>query len=179
MWVDNGGIFNMNSGLITDNFARESNGGGVAVVNGSTFNMAGGRIMNNQAPDGGTTDDSEEIQQGGGVLVSSGSTFIMLDGEISNNRANFGGGVAVRDGSEFRMTGGMIGQIVSGSVTWASAGNHVHNSGGGVFISDPDSVFSMSGGEVTGNSAHTVKFTITVLHKAVACGFLAATAASP
>ncbi|GHV71607.1 hypothetical protein AGMMS49928_24170 [Spirochaetia bacterium] len=73
----------MNGGSkITGNINSSSHsGGGVFVISGGTFTMAGGEISGNT---------SSSSYSGGGVFVISGGTFTMAGGEISGNTSNTG-----------------------------------------------------------------------------------------
>ena len=125
--VQNGAKFIMLAGSkITDN-TISTNGGGVNISTGSTFNMEGGEISGNNVT--GTN-------WGGGVYVS--GTFTMRGGIISGNSSRAGGGVCVS--GTFTMRGG----IISGNSS---------TSGGGVCVSSAGSTFTMEGGEISGNSA--------------------------
>ena len=109
-------------GLIYNNTAT-SNGGGVRIVDNSSFTMEGGIIENNTAN-----------QNGGGVAVQSGANFTMSSTAlIYDNDAVNGGGVFVTDAnSEFTMTGGVI------------EDNTATQNGGGVFVWS-EAHFEMSG----------------------------------
>jgi hypothetical protein len=124
----------MQNGTISGNIAGSNVGGGVKVLNGSTFTMSGGTISGN------TT------ESGGGVWVEDVSTFTMSGSStISGNNAVSGGGGGVRviDGSTFTMSGGTI------------SGNTGKYQGGGVYTS-PDSSFRKSGSSViTGYDSDT------------------------
>ncbi|MDR1073103.1 MAG: hypothetical protein LBL45_05445, partial [Treponema sp.] len=119
---------------------RDSQDGGVYVVEGGAFTLEGGEIRDNRAF------SSSNDAYGGGVHVNSG-TFIMSGGVISDNAVSsssfsvFGGGVFVWE-SAFTMSGGAIrGNTASGS----------YSDGGGVYVSG-NSIFTMSGGTISGNA---------------------------
>ena len=119
-----GGTFNMTGGLITG--ARSSNGA-IHIVSG-TFNMSGGTISGNTSSN-----------HGGGVTVYSNATFNMSGGQINGNVATYySGGVHVHN-SIFNMSGGEINNNSSASL------------GGGVRIETGS--FSMTGGQISGNSS--------------------------
>jgi hypothetical protein len=130
-------------GTITGNINTGSVGGGVYVLQGSTFYMAGGTITSNKVT--GTA------AKGGGVYNS--GTFIMTGGTITNNTAGnenttgevFGGGV--RDMGTFTMSGGTIsGNKCIGN----SAAKSTYIEGGGVYAFN----FTMSGTAlIAGNEA--------------------------
>lgn len=102
-----------NGGKITH--SNGYRGSGAFVAGGSTFNMYGGTIENNQA-----TGKNTAFGGGGGVNIV-GNTFNMSGGTIRDNNTNaYGGGVYV--GSNFNMTGGEI------------TGNEANKFGGGVYV---------------------------------------------
>ena len=127
---DNGGIFNMYGGTISDNSA--SNGGGLFMCNnvGNIFRMYGGSITGNKA-----------TGMGGGVY-SAGGEITMTGGAIKNNNASQGGGMYKSGGSSvfFTMSGGSI------------TGNKATQKGGGVYVIGTGN-FKISGSvEITGNT---------------------------
>ncbi|MBD5443580.1 MAG: hypothetical protein HDR34_09330 [Treponema sp.] len=131
------GKFKMTGGAITGN--RTSFGGGGVEISYGTFEMSGGIISGNSGGYGGGVDI-------GGA--KSGCKFTMSGGEISGNRAKRGAGVNVSKGlytGTFEMSGGTISENQSYG-TGDDAG------GGGVYVSGK---FTMSGGEITGNTATT------------------------
>ena len=123
-----GGIFRMNTGAtITGNGADC----GVFVENG-TFEMTGGTISSNTA--------ARQHGFGGGVHVGRG-TFNMRGGTISGNTASNGGGVYIPSSTSnptFNMRGGTI------------KGNTTTNKGGGVYVDGYWTVFTKTGGIITG-----------------------------
>jgi len=154
----NDSTFTMQGGSIVNNEVlgtgyAASAGGGVFITDGSTFTLLGGAISGNRG-----------ANFGGGVRVLN-SNFIMQPGvsgngaTISGNTALRGGGVSVQGTTVFTMNSGTI------------SGNGVpqpnpHPSpapgylilqtryGGGVFIHDADTIFSMHNNSViTGNIA--------------------------
>ena len=132
--VGDGGKFNMYGGIITENIAPNE-GGGVRVSTYSTFNMYGGTITGNSAPTGG-----------GGVYVYR-SEFNMYGGTISYNTIGKygGGGVYVYTAGTFTMSNGSI------------SNNEANDcSGGGVYVYDDASgsgTFTMTGGEINNNTS--------------------------
>ena len=135
--VGDGGKFNMYGGIITENIAPNE-GGGVRVSTYSTFNMYGGTITGNSAPTGG-----------GGVYVYR-SEFNMYDGTISSNISTStgsygGGGVYVDTAGKFTMS--------NGSISYNEANGCY---GGGVYVYDSDSgsgTFTMTGGIINNNTS--------------------------
>ena len=146
------GIFELVGGVISDNTAE--NGGGVH--SDGVFSMSGGKISNNQAIKLNPSENFGFGGRGGGVYMSDYGSFTMTNGEISNNTANFGGGVYMRY-SSFSMSGGKISnnQVTNQTATlndiyqYGTAGL-----GGGVFSEGPwGGSFTLSGGEISGNTA--------------------------
>ena len=93
-YSEEGGIFKMYGGTITNNSA--TNGGGVYMCNngGNIFNLYGGSITGNTA-----------TGQGGGVYSASGE-ITMTGGSITGNTATGkGGGVYVSEGGDFKISG--------------------------------------------------------------------------
>ncbi|MDR2098105.1 MAG: hypothetical protein LBP37_06260 [Spirochaetaceae bacterium] len=142
VFVQSGGAFTMNGGLIRDNqtsalSGQQGKGGGVFVCNGGSFTMNDGKISGNRA-----------IYGGGGVYVKGyQGIFTFIGGKISENgktsgnlETNFGGGVLADGGGNIVMSGGEI------------SGNTAKNIGGGVFV-DVSSAFTMNGGFIGGNNA--------------------------
>lgn len=169
VYVDKGGSFTMNGGVIYDNAAKDgggvnvfsgkfhmnggeirgntaTNGGGVAVGNRSTnasatFTMTGGKIVDNTAT-------SSQGGGGGGVWVKNGSTFTMKNGEIAGNKMNGsasgGGGVGIHQ-ANFIMNGGTI----VGNTAAKGDGVQVHGTTGSGVNRGPGS-FTMNGGTIKG-----------------------------
>ncbi|MDR2490458.1 MAG: hypothetical protein LBD20_03540 [Spirochaetaceae bacterium] len=132
------GSFTMNGGEIKNNVA-EKNGGGVLVRQSGTFEMPAGTISNNEANDGG-----------GIAVIGAGATFTMSgSAAITGNKTNsFGGGIRISSGA-----GTMDGGTISGNMSTdypTSLGTS-----GGVFVSDTGGAFTMTDGNITGNSADT------------------------
>ncbi len=130
-----GSSFTMNGGEISNNTSFI--GGGVYAFNGVNVTMRGGKISNNTA------------FQGAGIY--SEGDFTMSDGEISANTASsiflissenkryeyYGGGVYSK--ALFTLSGGKIKNNTSG--------------GGGGIYSKSTNNFTMTGGEISGNTA--------------------------
>jgi len=147
--------FNMSSGEISGNTAVRTGGG---VYNQGTFDMSGGKIIENMAAGGGgvvvaTTrgyfsmsggeiSENSATSSGGGVYNN--NSFTLIDGKIANNNANIGGGVIAATGI-FTMSGGEI----SGN----TAGTH----GGGVYVNEWNdsriTTFTLTGGKISDNQA--------------------------
>ncbi|MDR1400104.1 MAG: InlB B-repeat-containing protein [Treponema sp.] len=156
--------FTMSGGEISGN-----SGDGVDVDVNSTFTMSGGEISGNSRGvyvdvNSRFTMSGGEISgnSGSGVYVYNNSTFTMNNGEISGNS---GSGVQVS--SRFTMSGGEIsgnsrGVYVSSSGTFTmndgeisgngnTASADSYSVGGGVYVYN--GTFTMSGGEISGNTA--------------------------
>ena len=114
-----------------------ASGGGLKVDSGSEVTLKSGVLISGNRATG----------DGGGVYVNGGN-FTMRGGEISANRAsNLGGGVAASS-SSISMEGGKItGNFCDGL---NDAGSNCGN-GGGVYT---DLSFTMTGGEISGNSSN-------------------------
>jgi hypothetical protein len=128
-------------------------------MNGSTFTMEKGRILDNETEGTGSC---------GGVYVSGfGARFTMkdADGIISGNTAaNNGGGVGITSGGAFTLENG---KILDNSATNLGGGVYVNDStftlqngiisennateGGGVYVTYAS--FTMEGGEISKNTA--------------------------
>ena len=141
--VSTGGSFIMNDGAIIAN-KSSGNGGGVYFA-GTAFNMAGGIIG------GAETGAGNSAKNGSGVYVNSGTFTMSGTASVSGNKwadtstySSSGGGIYVAGGS------------FSLSENAAITGNAVTNngSGGGVYFKDGET-FTMSGGTISGNDAHS------------------------
>jgi hypothetical protein len=150
--VFNRGMFKLFGGKISGNSVYQ-NGGGVYNEADGTFEMLGGEISGNTAAGGGgvynyggamgieykfTSSDTKEFV---GYKDRMGGSFTLSGGIISGNTAWRGGGV--NNYGVFIMLDGLI------------SDNTVTGSGGGVNNGETIVVgnFSMSGGEISGNSA--------------------------
>ena len=133
------GTFNMYGGSITKNKTDEgigSDGGGVYVSIGGSFNMHEGLIAENQAH-----------SNGGGICTDGGGTFSMYGGTITKNTAYYGGGVYVGGAINKEITSSMSG---SAKITGNTA-----DYGGGMYVSSGTGSFTMSGSaQITGNTAN-------------------------
>jgi len=133
--VENGGTFNWNAtGNISEN-VTSGNGGGVFVQGNSRFAHTGtGNISNNIA--GGN---------GGGVFIQGNSSFSRNGtGSINENIANGnGGGIFIQGNSSFNRTG-------TGNIN----NNTAHIDGGGIFANGSDVRITISAtGSISGNTA--------------------------
>ena len=135
-----GGSFIMNDGLIMDNYSYQT-GGAVFIIEGN-FTMNGGMIMSNFGRIGG-----------GGISVGSGGRFTMNDGNIHANYAisGSGGGILASRGFWERDISIMMS---GGSISY----NFAHESGGGVSVYGDNmhtSIrFTMNGGSITENTVN-------------------------
>lgn len=129
--IEGGGTLTLTDCVGTGTVTHASGVTGCGVqVNGSTFNLYGGKITGNKA----------NYNYGGGVYVYSSGTnsaFNMYGGEISGNTVTNGGGVYVKSGT-FTMSGGEI------------SGNTVTYGGGGVYVANGN--FTVSGTAVIENN---------------------------
>jgi len=136
--TDGGGVrvginsaFEMDDGRIIGNEAV--NGGGVVVLTDSIFNMRGGSVGSADNPDEGNT-----AVTGGGVSVGLGwiegiataTSFNMYGGTIGNNSADFGGGVYVND----NVNGNVFN--LRGTDAKIITANEAEYDGGGVWVAE-------------------------------------------
>ena len=173
-----GGSFIMNDGEITGNethpydtgwgFFNGGNGGGVYVASG-TFSMTGGEIIGNEANLYDFAEGWTAGGMGGGVYVVGNSTFTMSGGEIGNNAATYGAGVYMGSDSAFTMSGGEIieneANLCDFAEGWATGGlgGGVYVVGGydygelipGLYFYSGGGAFTMTGGEISGNTAYS------------------------
>ncbi|GMO56211.1 MAG: hypothetical protein Ta2A_01200 [Treponemataceae bacterium] len=149
----------IDGGEISKNLSQGS-GGGVYVDGASNITMSGSRIINNEAQlssgglfvysgifnmKGGTI-DSNKAPQGAGIYV--GDVLNLSGGTISNNQGRAGGGVFIKSREVNhipRIKGNLV--MTGGSIS----GNKSTQDGGGVFIET--GVFEQSAGTIERNSA--------------------------
>ena len=132
------GFFNMLGGVIANNTATGSNGGGGVrityeigsppILSGGGY-MFGGVIANNTA------------SSGGGVMIR--GNFTMSGGVISDNIATWGGGVYNNAGN-FSLSGD--GKLFN---------NTANNYGGGIYNAGAAALFEMSHGNIANNTAYS------------------------
>ena len=140
--VSFGGEFLMAGGTIAGCGAGDGCGAGVYVSFGGSFTMTGGTIRGNAA------------ERGAGVYVFQYGSFTMNGGEISGNSSERGGGVYVERNCTFAMNGGSISGNVAGSSSssWGDAlGGGVYLAGGGSY--EDNGTYTMSGGTICSNVA--------------------------
>ena len=127
----------MNGGSITENTAG-TNGGGVFfgrnIDNESTFTMNNAIISENTAS-----------TNGGGIYSFQG-TLVMHNSSIINNNAGNGGGV-YNYGSEYNST------VTMDEESNKIQDNQASNSGGGLYNDGNRAIFTLSKGQITGNTA--------------------------
>jgi len=146
----------INGGTIYNN--RAQYGAGVR-VSGTIVNMRGGTIHSNRyallAP------NTTAVSAGGGLhATGTAGIFTMTGGTIGHtdlalgNRAQSGGGVFVIDGATFNMQAGVG---TAGTIVGNTSVNTVSNTGGGgVFVDQPGSSFTMSAGTIRSNIANNM-----------------------
>lgn len=178
VYLEGGSTFTMTGGTISYNksLATTANidhivgGGGVYVGGGSTFEMSGGsKIEHNTA-----------ATSGGGVNVDTTAKFTMESGTISENNAQYGGGVYSKsymnntNPTKTTMNGGEISKNTasqSGGGVCVEYGyfemydgiisdNTAAENGGGVnvgggYANGQNTLFTMSGGTISGNKAES------------------------
>ena len=129
-------------------------GAGILVDNEATLFMAGSTSVNNNKA-------TKDKACGGGILVSGkGKLYIgytrdnsgapvkddSFTGEITLNSASSGGGVALRGGATCLMSAGTIGE------NKANIGSNANfKQGGGMFLKDDSTTFTMEGGIIADN----------------------------
>ena len=113
----------MNGGVICDNEATETGGGGAIYDTGSTFTMHGGEFRGNKAANGGafivlargklilkdgTFTKNSCTSNGGAIYVSREGEFIMDGGKIIENHADKEGGAIKLYAAKMTLNGGEI-----------------------------------------------------------------------
>ena len=161
------GEFIMNSGIISDNEAISSSekvdhfyGGGVCITTqNGVFTMNNDSVISSNTGDygggvyvdygtfemnnGKINGENNGVKGGGGVGMGASGTFTMNNGEISGNISSKGGGVYAQ--GNFTMNGGAIGTKVDP--------NNATSDGGGVYLTDEKSNFTMNNGSISDNSS--------------------------
>lgn len=131
--IGSGGSATLESGAISG-FRSDGNGGGVYVENHGAFAMTGGTISGNTS-----------ARYGGGIYAYDGSRLSLGGGCVTENSAVCGGGVAVNLVSEDRYA-------LDGASTVISQ-NEATSNGGGFYLNQPVSSFTIATPNVTGNCA--------------------------
>ena len=136
IWIDGGNLVLCDCkgrGTVTQDTSNTSKDRGVKVSSG-TFTMYGGSITGNN----------------GGVEVQSNCTFTLYGGKITENELKssneaLGGGVRVANKGKFYMYGGEVSKnrVIHTDDSTDASGGGVYNFG----------TFTMSGGEITNNTA--------------------------
>jgi len=134
VYVSTSSTFVMNSGATIKDFKSSTQGGGLYVVNGATFDMRGGTIQGNSA------------SYGGGVFVYGNGEIIMTGGTITGNSTTnmygSGGGVFLDSDGVFTMSG--TGSVISYNTSLYD--------GGGVYVLQQGR-FVMNNGTIENNTA--------------------------
>lgn len=133
--IVDGGTFIMEGGQIINNSAANF-AGGIYLENFATANIKKGLIENN------VVTNSDPNGKGGGILVENANLEIGADVQISNNRASMGAGIAIKNmGSAQNVTinGGLINKNTAS--TW----------GGGIEITC--GTLNLKDGTITENTA--------------------------
>lgn len=96
-----GGTYTLNNGTIENNTSAKAGGGAYVSKdndNNAVFNMTGGKIIDNKAPN-----------SAGGAVMLNYSTFNISGGEISKNTANkYAGGIECSPGSYINISGAPV-----------------------------------------------------------------------
>ncbi|MCL2610177.1 MAG: S-layer homology domain-containing protein [Defluviitaleaceae bacterium] len=151
------GLFTMHNGKITNNHTYTLNNGAIPPSTAISDSRGGGGIFiqNNGTVimNDGFIDNNSSDGQGGGVRIHDISTFTMNNGTISNNTARrSGGGINIHAGGTINMHGGKI-LDNRAYANNANTGIDAARGGGGVFLTDTASIFTMTGGTIAGNTA--------------------------
>lgn len=163
------GTFHMYGGTITGNKSyvtnSDSRGGGGVYVDGGSFTMHNGNIINNRT--NRKTNNTSDRGYGGGVDVYNGS-FTLMDGIISNNYSDNGGNVNVCPNAIFTMESGTIsngrsfnsnGGVYNAGTFTMKGGKVSDNYGSGVECAVASaSDFTMTGGVISDNTMYGVEF---------------------
>ena len=136
----NGGVIYGNSAHRISNGNRQGgNGGGVYMNGGNFIQGTGSKICNNY-----------NDENGGGVCIVNGGSFKMEGGEITGNGKNPTGTrqPITKNGGGVYLNGGNF-TLSDGSITL----NSVQENGGGVFLTGDNCVYTLTKGNITGNSS--------------------------
>ena len=164
--IDNNSVINVIDNTIIQNNINISESGGGLIVEKSTINIDGVKIINNHCPN-----------DGGGGLVAKNASITITDGLIFNNSSTNGGGILFAgDEGQLVMNGGIISDNQAtiydgGGIRLLSAefimnngeisNNYSKTVGGGIFIStwnvlpNVGSVFNYKNGKIINNKAET------------------------
>ncbi|MDR0599088.1 MAG: right-handed parallel beta-helix repeat-containing protein [Treponema sp.] len=132
-------------------------GGGAVVAPGGTLYLEGGLVSGNRSS-----------LVGGGIAVAGTSgSLVIRNGEISGNHSQGGGGVAVYEGGQCTLSGGVVqnntadmaggGVMVNRGAAFTMEGGFIRGNrssgvGGGLVLLENGN-FALKGGEITGNQA--------------------------
>lgn len=152
---DGGGIFvsensqdlKITNSAFTGNRVRH-HGGGI-VANRTTTEINKVTIENNHAD-----------RYGGGIKISDETELTVIDSEIKLNTARYGGGLSVNSGSKVAMTdtnvvGNTALHISDETAEGGTEEDNKGGDGGGINIDLPNTVFTMTGGEIAGNTGES------------------------
>ena len=160
-YVNGGSLYLKDGAAIAFNTAKIGdtlqNGGGAYIADGTLY-VLGGTISNNTATTGGgvyvnggtldmsagTIADHTGVANGGGVYVACGTFELSGTGAVKTNTATTNGGGAYIAGGEMLLRDG-------GAIRNNESGKE-EGFGGGVYIYGGE--VNMSGGEISGNTAH-------------------------
>jgi len=137
------GIFRMNGGTISGNFAGSTvhgtdNGQGGGIYAESIISS---RVVLVEISNDSVISNNSVGYLGGGISVCYDADLVVNNGTISENTAAAGGGVSVTDNSTFTMRGGII------------SGNSASGNGGGVHVAETGTLI------ITGNATSAPRIT--------------------
>ncbi|MBE6251300.1 MAG: hypothetical protein E7111_06540 [Bacteroidales bacterium] len=142
IYITDGATFEMSSGKIYKNTASsdDSEGGGIFCTGESVMTLRDGVIGG--AGEAYADADANKAYNGGGIFLDSG-TIKLIGGSVkSNNGTNNGGGIYVKNGT---LT------IESGEVSYNKSGAY----GAGIYLANANSVLTVNNGEIRNNTAGT------------------------
>ena len=137
IWMGSGTV-NVKGGTISGHTA--TSGGGIYVTKG-TLNITGGTISGNTATNGG------------GIYAKAGAVNVS-GGCISGNTAAKSGGGLYLGGGTHTISGGVIENNEATGDQTATDSGRSGQGGGGVYVINKNTVLTMSGGEITNNTAN-------------------------
>lgn len=151
------GLIEKNSAASTTagtTFAAGQEGGGVAVCEGAEFFIAGGKISENKAYDGGgivLRGESSITMEGTSVTTNGTKVY---SGSIEDNMApHYGAGIAMISNGKGNMTMSE-GYIARNQCKFPDGTNNGSSLGGGIFVGRGNS-FTLEGGMLEGNTAYS------------------------
>ncbi len=147
--VENGATFNMTAGTISDNqFCNSNYGGGAVSVNNAAFNMSGTSVISGNKFFDPIKEGYSVQTKGAGVLVEGANATFSMDGGTIKDNASDDAGNKGGGGVYFE---GKTAILKNGSITGNSAGDKHYTSGGGIYISSGD--VTLENMEIKNNSA--------------------------